>query len=224
MISTDALQADVLDVRKKGTMRGYFFVKRAFDLLFAFVALVPFALLTVVIKIAYILSGDFAPIFYCHKRIGKNGKEFMLYKFRTMVPNSAEVLEKLLKKKAFREEWEACHKLENDPRITKIGKLLRKTSVDEIPQTLNIIKGDMSLIGPRPVTKPEVDAYGKDQTKLLSLRPGLTGWWACNGRSGTDHQSRQELELFYCENASLLLDIKCFLKTISAVIKQEGAK
>lgn len=202
----------------------YLLVKRVIDIFFSvlgFLALVP---LILIIKIAYMISGDFNSIFYSHERIGKNGKPFKMFKFRTMVMNSQEILEELLKDKNYKKEWEENHKFENDPRITKVGNLLRKTSLDEIPQIINILKGDMSIIGPRPMLQEEVDAYGKNKDKLLSMRPGLTGWWACNGRSCTTAKKRKELELYYIDNCSLLLDIKIIFKTLLAVIKRDGAK
>ena len=121
-------------------------------------------------------------------------------------------------------EYKKHHKIENDPRITKIGKILRKTSLDEFPQFINIWKGDMSLIGPRTMLQEEVDDYKKNKSKLLSVRPGLTGYWACNGRSDVSPKKRKELELYYCDNWSFKLDIKIFFKTIAKVIKRDGAK
>ena len=202
----------------------YLITKRFFDIIFSLFGIVLLIPLTIVIKIIYVLSGDFKSIFYYHERIGKNGKPFNLYKYRTMVPNSAEMLEEMLKDKKYLKEWKENHKFENDPRITKAGKFLRKTSLDEIPQFINILFGHMSLIGPRPMIQEEVEEYGKDKEKLLSMRPGLTGWWACNGRSCTTNKERKKLELYYIDNCSIKLDIKTIYKTIITVIKKEGAK
>lgn len=141
-----------------------------------------------------------------------------------MVRDADIALEQLLQDPDFRIKWQSNHKLEDDPRITKIGKILRQTSIDELPQLINIIKGEMSLIGPRPITIPEVENYGNHRELLLSLRPGLTGWWACNGRSCTNNFERQALELYYCKHASPALDAKCFAKTIVKVITREGAR
>ncbi len=203
---------------------GYLFIKRFFDIIVSLIGIVPLIILAFVIKIVYVCNGDFKTIFYKHVRVGKNGKNFGLYKFRTMVPNSAEILKELLKKPEYAKEWKENHKFENDPRITKVGKILRKTSLDEVPQILNILKGEMSIIGPRPVLDEEVQEYGKDKEKLLSVRPGLTGWWACNGRSDTSNDERMKLELYYVDNMSIKLDIKIFFQTIAKVIKKEGAK
>ena len=202
----------------------YLFIKRVTDILVSILGIIVLIPLTLIVKILYMLSGDFHSIFYFHERIGKNGKPFKMLKFRTMVTNSQEILEEMLKDKKYKKEWEEYHKFENDPRITKVGKILRKTSLDEIPQIINIFKGDMSLIGPRPMIQEEVDAYGKNKAKLLSMRPGLTGWWACNGRSCTTAKKRRQLELYYIDNCSILLDIKIVFKTFIAVLKRDGAK
>lgn len=202
----------------------YLFIKRFTDILVSILGIIVLIPLTLIVKILYMLSGDFHSIFYFHERIGKNGKPFKMLKFRTMVTNSQEILEEMLKDKKYKKEWEEYHKFENDPRITKVGKILRKTSLDEIPQIINIFKGDMSLIGPRPMIQEEVDAYGKNKAKLLSMRPGLTGWWACNGRSCTTAKKRKQLELYYIDNCSILLDIKIIFKTFIAVLKRDGAK
>ena len=202
----------------------YLCIKRFIDILASIVGIIILIPLTLIVKLLNIISGDFNSIFYFHERIGKNEKPFKMLKFRTMVMNSQEILEEMLKDKNYRKEWEENHKFENDPRITKIGNFLRKTSLDEIPQIINILKGDMSLIGPRPMLQEEVDAYGKNKAKLLSMRPGLTGWWACNGRSCTTAKKRRQLELYYIDNCSLLLDIKIIFKTALAVLKRDGAK
>lgn len=122
-----------------------------------------------------------------------------------------------------RKEFKKYHKLKCDPRITKVGKVLRATSLDEFPQLINVLKGDMSLVGPRPVTDEEVEAYGNFKQKFLSVKPGLTGYWQVNGRSNTEYDDRVKMELYYVDNASLILDLKILLKTLIVVIKKEGA-
>ena len=202
----------------------YLITKRLFDIilsLFGILFLIP---LSIIIKISYILNKDYSSIFYAQTRIGKNGKEFKLYKFRSMIPNADEVLKELLKKEPYKSEWEKSQKLSNDPRITKMGNILRKTSLDELPQLISIIKGDMSFIGPRPLVIGELDAHGGNHKIYESVKPGLSGWWACNGRSNLTYEERLELEYYYCNNASLLLDIKCVLKTIKVVFMHNGAK
>ena len=192
-------------------------IKRLFDLLFSLIGLLFFIITYILVKILYLISGDYHKIIYTHERIGKNDKPFKMYKFRTMVVNSNEVLEKLLKDPKIKKEWKKHHKLHNDPRITKVGKIIRKASI-------NVFLGQMSLIGPRPLVRDEIDDYGKDKKKYLSVLPGITGYWACNGRSNCSPEERKELELYYVENISLLLDIKVFFMTIVKVITKEGAK
>lgn len=202
----------------------YLLFKRLFDIIMSLFGIVVMLFITVIIKIVFILSGDLSSIFYLHERIGKNGKTFKLIKYRTMVNNSAEVLEELLKDPKYKKEWNENHKFDDDPRVLKIGKILRKTSIDELPQFINILKGEMSLIGPRPLIEEEVLEYKKNKEKLLSVRPGLTGWWAVNGRSNTTNADRMKLELFYVDNMSISLDIKIIFKTIIRVISGNGAK
>ena len=202
----------------------YIGVKRVFDIICALFGLVLLLPLMLFVKIAYVLSGDFNSIIYKHKRIGKNGKVFYLYKFRSMVKNADEVLKELLKDPKYKKQWDEQQKLDDDPRITKIGKFLRKSSLDETPQFLNILFGDMSLIGPRPLVPGELDAHGGNHQLYESVKPGITSYWAVNGRSDTDYNDRLKLEYFYIRNRSLSLDFKVMLKTISVVIKREGAK
>lgn len=202
----------------------YLTIKRTFDLFCGLVGVVCIAPLAVIVKICTLLTGDTKSIFYTQKRIGLNGEIIHLYKFRSMVPNAGEMLEELLKDEKYKKEWDANQKLENDPRITKIGNILRKTSLDEVPQFINVLKGDMSLIGPRPLVEGELDAHNGNHQLYESMRPGITGWWACNGRSATEYEDRLKLEYYYVKNASLKLDIMIIYKTIEAVIKRTGAQ
>lgn len=202
----------------------YLITKRLFDIilsLFGILFLIP---LSIIIKISYVLNKDYSSIFYTQTRIGKNGKEFKLYKFRSMIPNADEVLKEILKKEPYKSEWKKSQKLSNDPRITKMGNILRKTSLDELPQLISIIKGDMSFIGPRPLVIGELDAHNGNHEVYESVRPGISGWWAANGRSCTDYEERLDLEYYYCRNCSIILDIKCIFRTIKAVICRTGAK
>ena len=180
--------------------------------------------LTIIFRLLYFLTGDFHRMFYTQERIGKDGKKFRIFKFRTMYINADEILKELLKNPKYKKEWDEHYKLEKDPRITKIGKILRKTSLDEIPQVINILIGDMSLIGPRPITLGEVLEYKKDKYKLLSVRPGLTGWWGVNGRSNTTKKERMKLELYYVDHMSFKLDIKIFFMTFLKVFIGDGAQ
>ena len=202
----------------------YKITKRAFDITCSLLSLLGLVPVTILVKICYLLSGDTESVFYKQKRIGKDGKFIYIYKFRSMVNNADEVLKELLKDPKYKKEWDANQKLENDPRITKIGGFIRKTSLDELPQFINVLKGDMSLIGPRPLVEGELDAHNGDHELYESVKPGITGWWAANGRSATTYEKRLELEYFYCRNCNLVLDIKCMFLTIKAVLFKKGAK
>ena len=198
----------------------YKIVKRAFDfilsLLLAIITLPFFLIIAVLIKI-----DTKGPIFFIHNRVGKNGKRLPLLKFRTMVDGAEDMIKDFTPEQ--KKEWEENFKLENDPRITKIGRFLRKTSIDELPQLYNILIGQLSFVGPRPVTTDELEKYGDNKSKVLSVVPGLTGWWACNGRSNVSYEERMQLELYYVEHASIGLDIKIIFKTIGVVFTHEGA-
>lgn len=202
----------------------YFFVKRLFDLLCALVGctlLIPIAL---IVKIFYIITGDFNSIFFTQKRIGQYGEEFNFFKFRTMVPNADEILfEKLNSDKELAKEYKENKKLKNDPRITKAGKILRRTSLDELPQLINVLKGDMSMIGNRPYIPREKRDMGKHFSEIVKTRPGITGYWQVSGRENASFKKRLELEKYYSNNQSFLLDIKIFFKTFKAVLGGHGA-
>lgn len=202
----------------------YLIIKRFFDIicsLIGIILLVPVILFVKLISIAY---GDFHSIFYSHTRIGKDGKEFKLYKFRSMVPNADEVLKEMLKDPKLKKEWDENQKFSNDKRITTIGKFLRKTSLDEMPQFINIFIGNMSMIGPRPLVKGELDNHNGNHDIYEKVKPGITGWWACNGRSNLSYEERLNLEYYYVENMSFILDLKCIFKTIKVVFFKTGAK
>ena len=203
----------------------YFAFKRVFDILCSLVGILFLIPLLIIIKIAYICTGDFKSVLYSQERIGKNGKIFRLHKFRTMVYNADDILADWLKNNPEkRDEYYRDRKIDNDPRITKVGKLLRKTSLDEFPQFLNVLVGQMSMIGPRPVVLDEAENYGKNKEKFLSVRPGLTGYWASNGRSNVSYKERMKMELFYVGHCCIRLDIQIIWNTIITVIKREGAK
>ena len=200
-------------------------IKRMIDIIGAIVGIIFLIPTTIAVCLARKISKeDKGPLFYEQLRYGKNGKVFRLYKFRSMCIGADEKLKKYLEESEdIRKEFQKTHKLQNDPRITKIGNFLRKTSLDELPQMINILKGDMSFVGPRPVVEKEVEEYGENKEKFLSVKPGLTGYWQVNGRSNTTYEERMEMELYYVDNCSLWLDIKIFFKTFIAVFKKEGA-
>lgn len=200
----------------------YLVFKRLFDIIVGILGIIILVPIIIIVKIAYILSGDFHSIFYSHKRIGKYGKEFRLVKFRTMVPKADKVLEDLLKDPEYYEEYNENKKLKNDPRITKVGKILRKTSLDETPQFINILIGQMSLVGNRPYLPREKEEMGQDFDEIVKTKPGLTGYWQVNGRSDLSFKKRLELEKYYSNNYSLKLDIKIIFKTIGVVLGSKG--
>ena len=201
----------------------YLGIKRIVDILCGLAGLVLLMPVTLFVKAAYLITGDKAKIIYRQARVGQYGKTIRIWKFRSMVPNADEILEQLLKQENYRKEWEENQKFEQDPRITKVGRFIRKTSIDELPQLINVLAGDMSLVGPRPLVKGELEAHGG--LKLYQrVKPGITGWWGCNGRSNIGYRERLELEYYYVKNCSFYLDILCLARTITAVLKKDGAQ
>ncbi|MGL4656420.1 MAG: sugar transferase [Sarcina sp.] len=209
-----------INVCKSDERKGYLLLKRTFDILSAGSALIIFSPIFILLIILIRLDSKGAALFG-HKRIGKDGKEISVYKFRTMVINAQEVLENFTPEQ--KAEFEKNFKLENDPRITRIGGFLRKTSLDELPQLVNILKGDMSVVGPRPIVKAEIKKYGQFSNKLFSVVPGLTGHWQANGRSDTTYEERVQMDMYYIDNRNFLMDIKIIFQTVISVIKKEGA-
>ncbi len=203
----------------------YSFIKRFFDILFSLVGLIALIPCIIIIKIASMLTKDFNTIFYTQDRIGKNGKIFKLYKFRSMIPNADEVLMEMLKEDSeFTREYKLNKKAKNDPRISKVGKVIRKLSIDELPQVINILKGDMSLIGNRPYLPREKKDMGKYYKDIIKTKPGLTGYWQVNGRSDTTFNERLKLESYYSKHCGLKMDIKIFFKTFKVVLFKDGAE
>lgn len=198
----------------------YLIFKKIMNFIISFIALVTLSPILLIISLIIKIDSE-GPVIYKHYRLGKNGKVIGVYKFRTMFKNADEVFRNFTKEQ--KEEYEKFFKLENDPRITRVGDFLRKTSLDKLPQILNILKGEMSIMGPRPVVLDEIKKFGNLKDKYLNVLPGLTGWWTCNGRSSTTYEKRIDLEMYYIDNQSLKLDIECFFKTILAVFKRNGA-
>ena len=198
-------------------------IKRIFDLVVSLVAVIVLSPILLVIALAIRLE-DRGPILYRAQRVGRGGKPITVYKFRSMRRN-ADRLEDMLTPEEL-EEYKKNFKLEHDPRITKVGAFLRKTSLDELPQLFNILSGTLSLVGPRPVLQEETELYGDKRNLLLSCKPGLTGLWQVSGRSNVTYENgrRQALELQYVSQRSLWLDIKILFWTVGAVVRMDGAK
>jgi undecaprenyl-phosphate galactose phosphotransferase len=178
----------------------------------------------VFIVLSLLIRRDGGPVFFGHKRLGKNGQIFKCWKFRSMVPNAQDVLKDLLARDpAAKEEWERDFKLKNDPRITRIGRILRKTSLDELPQLLNILCGEMSLVGPRPIVDDERKYYGDKISHVLSVSPGITGLWQVSGRNDTSYAERVYLDGWYVDNRSLRNDLVILFRTAIVVLGRRGA-
>lgn len=202
----------------------YFIWKRTGDILVSLIGLVLLIPIIIIIKIAYMCTGDFHSIIFTQDRIGKNGKHFKFYKFRSMVPNADEVLfKRLAEDEKLAEEYAMNKKLKNDPRITKIGRIIRKASIDETPQFINIFLGDMSLIGNRPYLPREKKDMGDHYEDIIKTKPGLTGYWQVSGRSDLSFKKRLELETYYSKHAGFKLDTKIFFKTFKVVLGGKGA-
>ena len=198
-------------------------IKRLIDILLIVIFLPVLIPVMLVLALGVKLTSP-GPVFYGHKRVGKRGKEIKCWKFRSMYKNSQEMLEEILRTNPeMKEEWERERKFVNDPRVTKFGSFLRKTSLDELPQLFNILSGQMSFVGPRPVTRDEIEKYGDSAEYVLSVTPGLSGMWQISGRSDTGYEERINLDSFYIQNWSLWLDIWILIKTVWVVINGKGA-
>lgn len=184
----------------------------------------PYILITFLVIMILIKLNSKGPVFYRQARIGMYGRKFYVYKFRTMVENADQILQDYLNNSPkLKAEWLATHKLKQDPRVTKVGAVLRKLSLDELPQLWNIWIGEMSIIGPRPIVDDEVEKYGNCFQLYIQVRPGLTGLWQVSGRNDTTYERRVELDEYYILNRSLVLDLKIIFKTILVVFNRRGA-
>lgn len=220
---------DILPLQMKNTehslieLKPYETIKRTADVIVSSISLIFLAPLFLIIALLIKMESK-DDVFYSQMRIGKDGKLFKLYKFRTMVPNADKKLDDILASDAdAREEYKINKKLKNDPRITKIGKLLRKTSLDELPQLFNVLKGEMSLIGPRPYLLKEKDDMENYYRYIIQSKPGITGLWQVSGRSNTTFKERLKIDLEYNGKKSLKEDTIILFKTISVIFKKEGA-
>lgn len=207
----------------KKTSKMYLVLKRIFDVLSSLSALIILSPVFLIVSIM-IKCEDGGKILYVQQRVGKGGKTFGIFKFRSMKEN-ADRLEDVLTLEEL-EEYKVKYKLDNDRRVTKVGSFLRKTSLDELPQLLNIVKGEMSVVGPRPLLEEETLLYGNDRDKLISVKPGLTGYWQAYARNnvGYENHKRQDMELYYIDHQSVWFDIKIIFKTVGTVISRNGAK
>jgi exopolysaccharide production protein ExoY len=196
--------------------------KRVLDVVGAIVLAVVFSPL--ILAIVFLKRREGGSIIYKHRRIGQDGQAFECLKFRTMVPNADQVLRELLERDAaIKAEWVRDHKLRCDPRVTRLGRFLRRTSLDELPQLWNVMRGEMSLVGPRPVVREELLRYGRNVRAYLSAKPGITGLWQVKGRNDTDYRRRVVLDTYYVRNQNLLLDLYILLKTTRVVLGGSGA-
>lgn len=197
-------------------------VKRGFDLVGALALGLIFSPLMLVI--ALLLRREGAPVIYRHRRVGRDGKPFECLKFRSMVPDAERKLRELLDRRTdLKDEWLRDHKLRHDPRITTLGRFLRRTSFDELPQLWNVLRGEMSLVGPRPIVREEMMRYGRCLPVYLSAKPGITGLWQVTGRNDTDYRRRVALDVYYIRKRSALLDVYILLKTTRVVFAGGGA-
>ena len=215
---TDFRANDIGEVTRGTTF--YLIVKITIDILGALIGLVLLSPIFLIVAIAIKLDSK-GPIIFGHTRKGLHGKDIKVYKFRTMYENSQEIFNNFTKEQ--KEEFYKNFKLENDPRVTKIGDFLRRTSIDELPQLINILNGSMSIVGPRPIVQKEIDLYGDYANKLFSVVPGLTGYWQANGRSDTKYEERIKMDMYYIDNRGFWLDFKIIIKTFGSVLKGEGA-
>lgn len=213
----------MLHMRNNLAMRRNKIYKRIFDLVCTICG--GLLILPIVVVVALLVAIDNkGNVIFAHRRIGKDGREFPCYKFQSMVPNAQEILQDYLAKNPeARKEWEESFKLTNDPRVTKLGGFLRKTSLDELPQLWNVIKGDMSLVGPRPIVRKEIERYGEYFREYSMVLPGITGMWQASGRSDTTYEERVAMDTWYVRNWSVWLDIMYLAKTFTAVIFGKGA-
>ena len=206
------------NLNKKSPLKSYKLFKIIFDLLFSLLFLIFSIPLFIIISLLIKLSSR-GPIFFLQERIGKNNIPFRCIKFRTMYPEAKDILENLLMKDdKLKKEFDETHKIKNDPRITTIGKLLRKTSLDELPQFINVLRGEMSIVGPRPIVKDEIIKYEEKFKKVSSIKPGITGLWQVSGRNNLTYKRRIMLDLYYVENYNLLMDLRILIRTFGVIL------
>ena len=206
---------------KRVVSNSYLIGKRVFDVVSCFMALIILSPIFLITAISIKIEDPKGKVFYSHNRIGKDGRIIPVYKFRSMFSNSDELFKRFTPEQ--KAEFEEFQKLKDDPRVTKVGKIIRKTSIDELPQLVNVLKGEMSVIGPRPIIKKELEKYGNLKSVYLEVLPGLTGMWQAYGRNNLTFEQRIEMDVYYVKNRSLKLDLKILFATIVSVITGNGA-
>lgn len=221
---TSLVPEAVNDEQKKSLKKVDKFFKRTIDIIasiFGIIALLP---LTICVYIANLICKDRGPVFYTQNRIGQNGKIFKMYKYRSMIVGADDKLEKYLEEnEEARKEFKQYKKLKDDPRVTKVGKFIRKTSIDEFPQFINVLKGEMSLVGPRPYLEKEREDMNGYYQYIVTCKPGLTGLWQVSGRNDCTFDERIDLDMEYYNNHNLKMDVKIIFKTVEKILKKEGA-
>jgi lipopolysaccharide/colanic/teichoic acid biosynthesis glycosyltransferase len=222
MSQTDILRELNLGFSARHNLSVEYGIKRLVDILGAILLAILFSPIIALVLVGATINGQ-QPIFR-HLRVGQDGKHFWCLKFQTMVPNADEVLSHLLAADPeLRTEWERDQKLKDDPRVTPVGRLLRSTSLDELPQLWNVLKGEMSLVGPRPVTREELLRYGRNAVIYMMVRPGITGLWQVSGRNNAEYRRRVAMDICYVKKQSAVLDFWILLKTIAVVVTRHGA-
>lgn len=199
----------------------YLIIKRIFDILTCICGLIILSPIFLITAIAIKIKDPKGKVFYSHYRVGKDGAKIPVYKFRSMFSNSDELFKKFTP--AQKAEFEEFQKLKNDPRVTKVGRIIRKTSIDELPQLVNVLKGEMSVVGPRPIIQKELDRYGEYRDAYLSVLPGLTGMWQAYGRNNLTFAERIKMDVYYVKERSMKLDLIILCQTVKTVLIGEGA-
>ena len=208
----------------QGKEKVYEISKRVIDIIGSMVGIVTLVPLTIGVFIAKLITNDKGPVFYAQNRIGKDGKIFKMYKFRSMVVGADNILQEYLNSNTeANEEYRINKKLKYDPRVTKVGEFIRKTSIDEFPQFINVLKGEMSLVGPRPYLPREMDDIGEYYPYITSVKPGITGLWQISGRSEVSFKKRMDYDVQYYNSYSLKKDMKILFLTTKKILKKEGA-
>jgi len=226
---SEILVEEAEEVRREADRRGLLdrfyrlYGKRILDIVFSVVALPVVLPVSALIALAIKLDSP-GPVLVRVPRLGRGGSVFLMYKFRSMVENAHEILQQLLEAHPeLRREFEATQKLKNDPRVTRVGRWLRRTSLDELPQIINVFRGEMSWVGPRAVPPPEISMYGSQGEKVLTVRPGMTGLWQISGRADLPYQERVRLAVEYIDRMSLGLDLRIMFRTLPVMLKGYGA-